>query len=367
MKRMNALAQKSQISIGIIGAGWIAEYAHLPSFMSMDNVSVQAIYDTDATRVGRLAKQTGAMACSSLSEIGQVPLDAVILCTPNHTHFELTKFFLERGIHVLCEKPMTTTAEDAVALRHIAQGTGTVLLMGFVNRYRDDIQELRSRIRSGQIGKIQICEVSWRRKKGIPRPGSWFTQKQLSGGGVLIDLGSHMIDQLLYLTEADEPVACLASIYSRPVSTQEGYSNWLGSFESEKVEVEDTAVGMIQFANGVLGKLHVSWQDDVDGDFVEIHLKGERGSLTLRTLFGFSDQGLYKQPHLLFTPAGQEAQYIPFPTKPDPLLAFKRQADHLVACIREKSQPGISVRDGEKVVQLIQLLYQSARKGLVVT
>lgn len=364
---MNALAEQRHMSIGIVGAGWIAEHAHLPCFLSLDNVSVRAIYDTDEARAARLAEQAGAAACSRLSEIGQVPLDAVILCTPNHTHYEIAKHFLEKGIHVLCEKPMTTTAKEAESLRRLAEETGTVLMMGFVNRYRDDIRELRSRIAAGQIGEVQICEVSWRRKRGIPRPGSWFTQKQLSGGGVLIDLGSHMLDQLLFLTGAEEPVACLGSFHSRPVFTQEGYSNWLGSSESEKVEVEDTAVGMIQFANGMLGKVHVSWQDDVAGDFVQIHLKGERGSLTLNTLFGFSDQGLYKQPHLLLTFAGQEVQYFPLPAKPDPLVAFQRQAEQFVACIREKSQPVPSAQDGEKVVRLIELLYQSVRKGLVVT
>ena len=361
------MAEQRHMSIGIVGAGWIAEHAHLPCFLSLDNVSVRAIYDTDEARAARLAKQAGALACSRLSEIGQVPLDAVILCTPNHTHYEIAKHFLEKGIHVLCEKPMTTTAKEAESLRRLAEETGTVLMMGFVNRYRDDIRELRSRIAAGQIGEVQICEVSWRRKRGIPRPGSWFTQKQLSGGGVLIDLGSHMLDQLFFLTGAEEPVSCLASFHSRPLHAQEGYSNWLGSSESEKVEVEDTAVGMIQFANGMLGKVHVSWQDDVAGDFVQIQLKGERGSLTLNTLFGFSDQGLYKQPHLLLAPAGQEIQYFPLSAKPDPLVAFQRQAEQFAACIREKSQPVPSGQDGEKVVRLIELLYQSVRKGLVVT
>lgn len=361
------MTERKRISVGIIGAGWVAEHAHLPSLLSTEDVSIGAVYDTDTVRAAHLAEKASARACSSQFEIEQVPLEAVILCTPNHTHYELAKYFLQKGIHVLCEKPMTTTVEEAVSLRKIAEASGAVLLMGFVNRYRDDIRELRSRIASGQIGKVQMCEVSWRRKKGIPRPGSWFTKQQMSGGGVLIDLGSHMIDQMLYLTDAPEPIACLANIYSRPVSAQDGYSNWLGSYESETVEVEDTAVGMIQFANGMTGRVHVSWQDDVEGDFVEIHLKGEKGSLTLYTLFGFSNQGLYQQPYLQFTPVGKETERFPFPPKTDVLVDFRRQASHFVECIRDAKQPDISVRDGERAIRLIQLLYQSAHKGLVAT
>ncbi|MEC0169842.1 Gfo/Idh/MocA family oxidoreductase [Paenibacillus graminis] len=360
------MSSTKDVSLGIIGAGWVAEHGHLPSFLSMEGVSFGAVYDTDASRAAHLAEQAGAKACTSLSEVSQIPLDAVLVCTPNHTHYELAKHFLQQGIHVLCEKPMTTTAEEAASLRRIAEASGAVLLMGFVNRYRDDIRELRSRITSGHIGDVQVCEVIWRRKKGIPRPGSWFTQQKMSGGGVLIDLGSHMIDQMLFLTDAPEPVACLAGLHSRPVA-QGDYSNWLGSVESDTVEVEDTAIGMIQFANGMLGRIHVSWQDDVEGDLVEIHLKGSRGSVILRTLFGFSNQGLYKQPSLQFTPAGQTSVWFKFPPKSDVLIDFRRQAHHFVECIRETKQPGITAEDGERVIRLIQLLYQSAHKGLVAT
>ncbi|WP_019912642.1 Gfo/Idh/MocA family protein [Paenibacillus sp. HW567] len=360
------MSNTTNVSIGIIGAGWVAEHAHLPSFLSMEGVSIGAVYDTELSRAAHLAEQAGARACTSLSEIDQIPLDGVLVCTPNHTHYEIAKYFLQQGIHVLCEKPMTTTAEEAVSLRRIAEVSGAVLLMGFVNRYRDDIRELRSRITSGHIGDVQVCEVIWRRKKGIPRPGSWFTQQKLSGGGVLIDLGSHMIDQMLFLTDAPEPVACLAGLHSRPVQ-QGGYSNWLGSVESQTVEVEDTAIGMIQFANGMLGRIHVSWQDDVEGDAVEIHLKGNRGSMILRTLFGFSNQGLYKQPSLQFSRAGEDPEWFTFPPKTDVLIEFRRQAQHFVDCIRETKQPYITAGDGERVIRLIQLLYQSAHKGLVAT
>lgn len=360
------MSNTKEVSIGVIGAGWVAEHAHLPSFVSMDGVSIRAVYDTDASRAEHLAKQAGAHAYNSLAEISSIPLDAVLVCTPNHTHYEIAKHFLQRGIHVLCEKPITITSEEATSLGRIAEASGALLLMGFVNRYRDEIRELRTRITLGHIGEVQVCEVIWRRKNGIPRPGSWFTQSRLSGGGVLMDLGSHMLDQMLFLTDASEPVACLAGVHFRPVQ-QCDYSNWLGtSIESETMEVEDTAIGMIHFANGMLGKIHVSWQDDVEGDLVEIHLKGNKGSLILRTLFGLSNQGLYREPSLQFTQAGEEPEWFTFPPKSDVLIDFRRQAHHFVECIREQKQPDITVAAGERVIHLIQLLYQSAHKGLVV-
>lgn len=83
---------------------------------------------------------------------------------------------------------MTTTLQQAVNLRKIVEQSDCVFMMGFVNRFRDDVQELRSKIQDGQLGEVQYCEVIWRRKRGVPRPGSWFTSKHISGGGALTDV-----------------------------------------------------------------------------------------------------------------------------------------------------------------------------------
>lgn len=176
-----------------------------------------------------------------------------------------------------------------------------------------------------------------------------------------------MIDQMYYLIGDQKPIACLGSISSRKIDSIDTYTNWFGSAESGEMEVEDTAIGLIQFTNGITGFVHVSWSDDVDGDFVKIHLKCSEGSLTLHTLFGFSNQVLYKEPHLIWTPKGQPSKYIPLPRPSDRLIHFKRQAAYFIQCIRERNPVDPSVYAGERVVDLIERLYRSAELGKVIT
>lgn len=356
-----------QINIGIVGAGWIAAKAHAPILSRIRGVKCAAVLDTERDRAAYLAKQVGGLACEQLSQFDDLKLDAVVICTPTDKHYELAIHFLERGIHVLCEKPMTTSLQEAIDLRKVVERSRCVFMVGFVNRFRDDVQELRNRIQAGQLGKLQFCELSWRRKKGIPRPGSWFTTKQTSGGGVLTDLGSHMIDLMFYLLGRNMvPSACLCSTFSRPYDSIVTYTNWLGTAESGKIDVEDTAIGMIRLNDGMTVLLHVCWSDDVDGDFVRIHLKGTEGSLTLNTLFGFSDQAMYQIPNLIWVPRGLPSRHISLSGPVDPLIPFRRQAEYFIQCIREGMSADPSVDDGVRVVDVIDRLYRSAELRCVV-
>lgn len=95
---------KDQITIGIVGAGWIAAQAHVPSFLDLEGVKCAAVFDTDQKKAIQLAKQVGGLPYDRLTQFEDMPVDGVVICTPTSSHYELASYFLKRGIHVLCEK-----------------------------------------------------------------------------------------------------------------------------------------------------------------------------------------------------------------------------------------------------------------------
>ncbi len=355
------MGQKT-IQLGIIGAGFVAVHAHLPSFASLPDVNIQAIYDIDLKKAEETVKKFGGIAVNSLYELEQIPLDAVVICTPNATHAELAIQFLNRGLHVLCEKPMTISVEEAQIVYQAAKRSQAVFLMGFVNRYRTDVSSFKSEIDSGRIGVPQICRVVWKRKRGIPRPGSWFTNYELAGGGVLNDLGSHMIDLLYHIIGPYEPIKMMAGLYERPHAVSSEYQNTFGTTETGKNDVEDTALGMIHLSNGVVAHFEVSWLDDILGDFVEISVRGTEGTLTLETLFGFSRDNMKEGPILCWHPLGKSPMELPLSSiNREMHEEYRLQAQHFRDCIYQGIPPSVTVEDGLRTVRTIRNLYQSAK------
>lgn len=351
------------IRVGILGAGWVAENVHIPQFKKMENVKIEAIYDVELERAKVLSEIVNAVPVRELTDLDCFKLDAVVICTPNSTHAELAAHFLERNKHVLCEKPLANNLTEVLRIKQAYQKSKGVFLVGFVNRYRKDIQALKGYLQDGLIGNIQFLSTGWRRKLGVPRQGSWFTNRRYSGGGVLNDLGSHIIDQIFYLSGAEDFEDCFCKTFFRKIPDSRNTSNWLGNAVSDYSDVEDTAIGSVRLSNGVVANFWVSWADDIEGDFVELWIRGTKGSLQLRTLFGFSNQGLYRKPELfLFLPDGTKNK-LPLPSfEPEDRHEFQRQAIHFVDCVMNGAQPLITLWDGERTVKLIQSLYASSRK-----
>ncbi|MBW7476501.1 Gfo/Idh/MocA family oxidoreductase [Paenibacillus oenotherae] len=358
-----------KVNIGIIGAGWIAKRAHLPLLLEMDDVAICGIYDTDGDRAIELAELFRTKAVSSIGDMLELTPDAVIICTPNATHTPLCVQFLKHNISVLCEKPLATSVQDAQQICRAAAASNGVLLTGFVNRYRGDVQRMKSCLLEGVTGAVQTIEAGWTRRMGVPRPGSWFTQKELSGGGVLHDLGSHMIDMMLYLLDAKsaslQVTERLCSLYRRNFDYST-YNNWLGTHESGGIEVEDSARGMVVFSSGATGLIHVSWSEDVEGDLVELKIRGAKGTLQLQTLFGFSNLGIMKEPRLTFMPLGGEQIELELPAPEHTELSeYRSQMNHFIRCVRGEETPLADEMDGALTVNLVDELYKSAARDHV--
>ncbi len=189
--------------------------------------------------------------------IARKDIEVVHVCTPNSSHSEITVAALHAGKHVMCEKPMAKTSAEAKAMLDAAKATGKKLTIGYQNRFRSDSQFIKSLCDKGELGDIYLGKAFATRRRGVPIWGV-FMNKELQGGGPLIDLGTHALDLTLWMMNNYEPVSALGSTYDM-IGKMGSPANGMGAWDPAKYEVEDSAFGMVKFKNGATVVLEASW------------------------------------------------------------------------------------------------------------
>jgi len=189
--------------------------------------------------------------------------DAVVITTPNRFHEPAAVAALDRDIDVLCEKPLAHTLEAAERIATAADASDAFCTVGFHNRYTPAAELFRARQAEGAFGDISHVEANYVRRRGIPAPGSWFTDESMAGGGALIDIGVHAIDYVLYLLDFPEPVDVAAAVRSE-FGSRPDYADpdgWAGNWDADgdTFDVDDSASAFVTFADGSTLSLEVAW------------------------------------------------------------------------------------------------------------
>ena len=233
------------IKVGIIGAGKMCQNGHLPAFDKLDECKIVAICDINDAKLEQMKQRyPEAHLYSDFKEmIDKEELDAVDICTPNNIHSIAAVYALEKGLHVLCEKPDAVSVAEAERMKNAAEKSGKTLMVIRNNRFRPSTKFLKQFISDGKMGEIYAGRCGWIRRRGIPGWGGWFTDKEQSGGGPLIALGVHIIDLSMYLMGNAKPVTVSGSTYTKFAHTSHS-----------KMDVEDLAMGFIRFDNGAFSK-----------------------------------------------------------------------------------------------------------------
>jgi predicted dehydrogenase len=267
----------------LLGCGEIARRVHLPFVTTHEHVASVFVYDKDAARAERVAEEFG---CIQVDDPFSVDADVAIICTPPDTHAALIERAIQHGMDVVCEKPLATTAGDAKRVQRAQERSGRLVHLCYTNRYRSDVIAMHRLLQSGGVGDLRRINVSWARTRGVP--GTDATRES----GVLVDLGSHMVDLALWLTGWRGAVTAFAVAVRN--ARDAGTSQWYGrdgmdvsgpAFRAER-SIE-SAVAMAKFGDRVL-QLSVSWNDETAGDSVSVEAFGDTGVCDLRTVFGFS-------------------------------------------------------------------------------
>jgi UDP-N-acetylglucosamine 3-dehydrogenase len=237
-----------QLRVGVIGCGSIAQHRHLPEYKMNAQVELVAVCDSNEQRAKEVAEKYGAKAYTSYEKlINSGLVDVVSVCTPNYLHAPISIAALNAGIHVLCEKPMATSREEAEAMIAAANESGKKLMIAHNQRFVPSHQRARQLIAKGEIGKIYSFRTAF--GHGGPEGWSvegkegWFFQKEKAFVGAMGDLGVHKTDLLRYVL--GEEITEIGS--------------FVETSAKDFADVDDNAVCVLKTESGIIGTLAASW------------------------------------------------------------------------------------------------------------
>lgn len=284
--------------VGIIGGGWIVQKAYLPVLLRKFKPMEIHLFDSDKECRYLLEKKFSIYTYGNLSDFLEASFSVAIVATPNNTHFFYSKLLMETGRNVLCEKPITLNIDEYNTLLDIESKKKVRFMPAYVNRYRPEIIFLINYIKKGNIGNVTSIYGKWIRGKGIPLSRKWLTNREISGGGVLIDLGPHVLDICLGIMPLEEfEISQVHFDYCNKPS--EYAATWVEKKPSHELicnmEVE-TYAKLKAISNGKrILNIEVSWVSESKYDITNFKIIGEKKSIELCTLFGFSNNTKYKK------------------------------------------------------------------------
>lgn len=258
----------SKLKVAVVGCGSIARYRHLPEYAANDQVELVAVCDIVEDRAKEMAEQYDAKAYTDYKTmLAEADVDVVSVCTPNYLHAPVSIDALNAGKHVLCEKPMATSEEDALAMIEAAKNNNKKLMIAHNQRFVPSHEKARELIENGEVGKI----YGFRTAFGHPGPegwsidgkDSWFFRKEEAFIGAMGDLGVHKTDLMRYLLgEEFVEVGAFVEAGAKKDST-----------------VDDNAVCVLKSESGIIGTLAASWAYQKEDNSTVIY--GEKGVIRL--------------------------------------------------------------------------------------
>lgn len=348
---------KQQVNIGIIGAG--IGLLHIEGYLTEPRARVAAIAGLDHDRVQGLAQKFGVERTFGdyREMLAESDIDAVSVCVPNYLHAEVSLAAIEAGKHVLCEKPLASSAAEGERMVAAAREHGLVLMTAFTQRARNDCQALHRHIATGALGQIYYAKASWMRRNGIPGIGTWFTQQQFSGGGALIDVGVHMVDMALWLMGNPRVLTVSAATYNHLGTSRQGNSPYRPPVPPYTFDVDDLSTAFIRLEGGAVLHLEASWatHSSAQDDFgVKLYGTQGGGEIFVRN-YGYEDT-----LQIFGYVGGEIADIKPHLQK---LHGHAAVAQRFTAAILDGAAADPSGEEGLERVRVIEAIYRSAAAG----
>lgn len=338
-----------KVRAGIIGCGKIAQ-THAAALSQLEEADFVAVCDADATRAQALADEYGVPnVFSDMHEMLHSGLvEVVMVCVPHPIHEKVVVAAAEAGVHMLCEKPVAITLEEADRMIAAADTAGVQFGVIFQRRFWSAAQRMRKAIDAGQLGNTTLGEVSvriWRSQAYFdsdPWRGTWATE----GGGVLMNQAVHAIDQFVWFM--GDPV----EVVGRIATLRHG----------DYIDVEDTAVATVVFENGGLGVIQAaSTFEQAFGFRVAVH--GDSGAAVSVWERNEGEQGVND----IWTIPGEEHQLAGWEAEDTGHRGFPGfhalQIRDFLEAVRDGRAPAVTGRDARKSLAVILAIYESSRSG----
>ncbi|WHZ03942.1 Gfo/Idh/MocA family oxidoreductase [Neobacillus sp. YX16] len=338
----------STLKVGVIGCGSIAKYRHLPEYKLNKNVEIVAVCDIVAERAEKMAEEYGAKAFSDYKEVLRLEdIDAISVCLPNYLHAPVSIDALNSGKHVICEKPMATSKEEAEAMINAAKRNDKKLMIAHNQRFVASHQKAKEIIESGKLGKIYSFKTTF----GHPGPegwsvdgaGSWFFNKEKAFIGAMGDLGVHKADLMRYLLGEFTEVGAFIETNAK-----------------QNTDVDDNAVCILRTESGIIGTLAASWAYMSGGDNSTI-IYGEKGTLRLEADPEYSLIEEYRDGSVVYHKLDK------IQTNEEGGQSTSHVINHFVDCIVENKVPLINGEEGMKSLQIILAALESKETKQIVS
>jgi len=257
-----SMGRKSTVNVAVIGAGAIG-LNHIQSFQDHPDARVIALAETSPAR-GREAADRFSIPdlYTDYKEVfARRDIDVVSIALPNYLHAPVGLDALRAGKNLLIDKPMATNAQDAARLITLARRKRLKLMVGQNQRFTPESQTVKTLVEKGRLGEVYHARAQWLRRSGIPRIGSWFTRKDLAGGGCTYDIGVHALDLALHLIGDFEAASVSGQTTAKFGNRGLGEGGW-GRSEVDKskpFDVDDMCNALIKMKSGRTVLLEVTW------------------------------------------------------------------------------------------------------------
>lgn len=342
-----------RLRCGVIGTGAFG-IDHLNSLLHCPRATAVAIAESNPERAKEAADRFKiARSYADYHDLLDQPdIDAVTIATPNHLHARIAIDALQARKHVLMEKPMALNAKEAAKVVEAAKKTKRTFMLAQNFRFNRHTQVARAMIERGDLGEVYHARCFWLRRSGIPRIGSWFTQKQFAGGGCTVDLGIHMLDACLHLLGEFDVKSVSAQTFAKFGPRGQGEMDWgkSGVDPKKPFDVEDCSSALLKLKSGRAVILEASWAGHhaPDGREYGIDLLGTTAGLSL-------------YPARLFRPGpnGFESITLSLPLVPH----SEDRIHHFVSCALEGKRPLVHPDESLKVQHILDAIYASASSG----
>ena len=317
------------LTLAIIGAGGVST-THIAALCKDPRARIVSIVDEDHERASARAKEAGASRIPIFKDAAamfdEIRPQGIVICTPPNQHADIISLAAQRGAAILCEKPLAHQIPDAKRILRTLEHHPVPFLMGYCHRFVDGIRRMRMLIESGELGRPVMFRTHFSsRIEGIE--ATWFSNPDLSGGGVAIDTSILSVDLFRYLIgEVSQSTA-------------------LQSRNHKDLRVEDTSIMVLQSRSGCLGSIESSWAPPVGAK--EIEIRGTEGT----ALWDYDLLRWRRTDHESWTEErlGKPYQY-----------RFDLQARHFLDVVSGRVHPLSTAEDGLRSLEIIHEVYRKS-------
>jgi len=347
------------IQVAMAGLGTISGRLR-DAVCACESMQLTAICHRNADRLAQVSAQWGVeKTYTDYAELlRESEIDAVILATPNHLHAPMTIEALTAGKHVFCEKPPAISAEEALQVKECVKRTGKLVMYGFMFRFSEKHNLIKRLRDEGMFGDIYYAKAGIIRRYGDP--GGWFSDRARSGGGSLIDLGSHIIDLSVRLMGDPEPV----SVFSRSFRNTDNLKNILATEHYQALsegtvnDVEEHDVVLVNFTNGACLVVETSTKSHIKEERMYLELLGSRGGVTIDP-----EIEIHTVQHDLLVDIKPQISCSQF----DYQGAINAEMRHFADCLQNGTKCISSVDEGVKLMKIISAAYRSQEEMRLVS